>query len=521
MIIPQNPVLRTRQPVLWVPGNYGETPVVYGQPTFGTRLGTVDGTAPETSLTLSAASNAHAFKPGDEIQFIAAAPAGQAVAHDAGSADFVTVDTVDTVTGVVTFAAAADVSLWSHPPLGGYLVVARNSVTYNGSFVTTAAVVSFAGGTVDVRIADPASPAAATTLTLASSCTSNAEVVLAMNVDLNAALFTSGLVYAAVGGNNNELITLSDPILGAYVAVDGQSAHAATGFQETAFDTRASGQALGVYDYSAGSIGGGEVITLQVGALPAATLTAAPWADAAALAADLNAQANTAFGTSALDYVTVVPTGGGNTLLVSDPTSVPASSGSVTIDATGLTLPGVEAGTYTKAAPPAAATISFMAQGGPGLDGMSLPVIIPMYGVTDVTTASSKSSASATRISLALDLEALDPNNDAMVYFFTATSNGTDGEVTAPTSIFDFMLTAKVGGHVFSGGLATATIGVEMVGPLMLGPNGISSLKTSVAYDVEPGTTKFWFIVGYSANGAALPPAIPPTIKCGLVPQAR
>ena len=520
MIIPQNPVLRTRQPVLWVPGNYGEAPVVYGQPTFGTRLGTVDGTAPETSLTLSAASNAHAFTSGDEIQFIAAAPAGQAVAHDTGVTDFVTVDTVDTVTGVVTFAASADVSLWSHPPLGGYLVVARNSVAFNGSFVTTAAVVAFAGGTVDVRIADPASPVAATTLTLAASCTSNAEVVLAMNVDLNAALFTSGLVYAAVGGNS-ALITLSDPILGAYVAVDGQSAHAATGFQETTFDTRASGQALGVYDYSAGSIGGGEVITLQVGALPAATLTAAPWADAAALAADLNAQANTAFGTTALDYVTVVPAGSDNTLLVSDPTSAPASSGSVTIDATGLTLPGVVAGTYTKAAPPAAATISFMAQGGPGLDGMSLPVIIPMYGVTDVTTAPSKSSASATRIALALDLEALDAHNDAMVYFVTATSNGTDGEVTAPTSIFDFMLTAKVGDHVFSAGLAKATIGVEMVGPLMLGPNGVSSLKTVIAYDVEPGTTKFWFIVGYEANGAALPPAIPPTIKCGIVPQAR
>ena len=33
--------------------------------------------------------------------------------------------------------------------------------------------------------------------------------------------------------------------------------------------------------------------------------------------------------------------------------------------------------------------------------------------------------------------------------------------------------------------------------------------------------TKFWLIVGYEANGAALPPAIPPTIKCGIVPQAR
>lgn len=373
-------------------------------------------------------------------------------------------------------------------------------------------------------------------LTLAGTETTAQLVCDTLNADLNTALSTTGLVFftkvlANIGlGAGSFVIKFEDALTQKYAAVTACSSFTQLGFPVVASNGLTFAQALGIADYSAGSLPGGETMSLQVGAgKPVVHVVAgAGWTSADDLALDLNAQMNAGNGTTALTYFSVIPNPGDNTLLLVDPTTSDPTQTEVNIYAGTipypLTMPGFTSSqrTYTSAAT-AAVPMSLNINGAPELSAFSHSYAVPMYGLVgaDPNMVPSQSSASATKLSVWVHIVAEDAHIDTDINFFTAWSNGTDGEVNAPTSFLDFTLTGKVGAHVFGGGLAVAAFGVEEVGPIPLGPNNLAAMNTVLVYDVPPGATKFWFAPTYSPHGTAQPPSVVPTITVGVVPRAE
>ena len=392
-----------------------------------------------------------------------------------------------------------------------------------------------AGHVADITVVVGDEYATPIPLALTGAETNLADILTTLNTALNTALSTTALVFftaedSSIGlGAGAKVIKFVDALTGKYVAVTGSSAYNYMGFPVVASNGLTFAQALGIADYATTGLAGMETMDLQVGAgKPVVTLTApviAPAATAADdLALDLNAQMNTGNGTTGLVYFSVIPNPGDNTLLLVDPTTADPTQTVVNIYNTALTMPGFTSNqrTYTSALT-ASVPMSLNINGAPELSAFSAAYAVPMYGLvgTDPNMVPSQSSASATKLSLWVHIVAEDESLDTDINFFTAWSNGTDGEVVSPTSFLDFTLTGKVGAHVFSGGIALAAFGIEEVGPIQLGPNNLPAMNTVLVYDVPAGATKFWFAPTYGPHGAAQPPSVVPVITVGVVPRAE
>lgn len=372
-------------------------------------------------------------------------------------------------------------------------------------------------------------------LTLAGTEATAQHVCNTLNAALNAALFTTTLVFftkeaASIGlGVGAYVIKFVDALTGKYAAVTACSSYTLLGFPVVASNGLTFAQALGLADYATTGLAGTETMDVQVGVGKSViTLTApviAPAATAADdLALDLNAQMNAGNGTTALTYFSVIPAPGDNTLLLVDPTTADPTLTEVNIYSSGLTMPGFTSSQRTYTSPATASVpMSLALNGAPELSAFSNSYAVPMYGLvgTDPNMVPSQSSASATKLSLWVHIVAEDANLDTDINFFTAWSNGTDGEVVTLASFLDFTLTGKVGAHVFSGGIALAAFGIEEIGPIPLGPNNLSAMNTVLVYDVPAGATKFWFAPTYAPHGAAQPPSVVPVITVGVVPRAE
>ena len=421
MIIPQNPVLKSRQPLSWQAGSYGTSAVLYGVANYVTSVGSTD--------------------------------------------------------------------------------------------------------TIDVRVGDPLM----TPVSLARDVLDDtaAKVATSLNTALNAAMNTTLLDYfttvPANIGLGGDIIVFSDPITGKYVEVTATSDYTKMGFPIVASDARTFAYALGIADFT--TLASGEQMTVTVGTAGVSTVltVTAAYTSMADLVTDLNAQLNTGNGTTALDYFAIVPPTTGTTLMLTDPTTGVGVDTAVNVTACDAELGFVTgARTYT-AALTASVPMSLNINGAPELSAFSASYAVPMHGLvgTDPNMVPSQSSASATKLSVWVHIVAEDANLDTDINFFTAWSNGTDGEVVTPTSFLDFTLTGKVGAHVFSGGIALAAFGIEEVGPVPLGPNNLPAMNTVLVYDVPAGATKFWFAPTYAPHGAAQPPSVVPVITVGVVPRAE